>query len=96
MARFGAGITLPGALLVNDLPFRKCSPGLCIGYLRLRSISLVRYIPGWLSWLSYKPLASYGYDLGQEAMNKPMEFVRESMVRKYFYKLEYSLRLTVR
>ena len=46
-----------------------------------RSSKLVRYIPEWLSWLSYKPLARYGYDLGQEVLHAPMEFVRETIVR---------------
>jgi hypothetical protein len=40
----------------------------------------VRYIPEWLPWLSYKPLARYGYDLGQEVLHAPMEFVRETIV----------------
>jgi len=42
--------------------------------------TLVRYIPEWLSWLSYKPLARYGYDLGQEVLHGPMEFVRGTIV----------------
>jgi hypothetical protein len=42
--------------------------------------TLVQYIPEWLPWLSYKPLARHGYDLGQEVMNGPMSFVRESIV----------------
>ena len=49
----------------------------------LEGITLVRYIPEWLPWLSYKPLARYGRDLGQEAVYGPMSFVRESIVRKY-------------
>jgi hypothetical protein len=40
----------------------------------------VRHIPEWASWLSYKPLARYGYDLGQEVLHGPMEFVKESIV----------------
>ena len=46
----------------------------------LLSFILVRYIPEWLPWLSYKPLARYGYDIGQEVLHRPMEFVRESIV----------------
>lgn len=52
---------LPGALLVNDLPF-------------------LRYIPEWLSWFSYKPLARFGYNIGQEVIRGPMEFVREAIL----------------
>ncbi|KAF8492582.1 cytochrome P450 [Russula emetica] len=52
---------LPGALLVNVLPF-------------------LRHIPEWLPWLSYKPLARYGYDIGQVVLHVPMEFARESIL----------------
>ncbi|KAI9457535.1 cytochrome P450 [Russula earlei] len=61
MAQLGADTVLPGALLVNDLPF-------------------LRYIPEWLPWLSYKPIARYGYDLGQEVLHAPMAFVKEGIV----------------
>ncbi|KAI0278749.1 cytochrome P450 [Russula aff. rugulosa BPL654] len=60
MAQLSSETALPGAILVNDLPF-------------------LRYIPEWLPWLSYKPLARYGYNIGQEALHGPMEFVRESI-----------------
>ena len=40
----------------------------------------VRYIPEWLPWLSYKPLARYGYNIGQEVLHGPMQLVKESMV----------------
>ncbi|KAH9957218.1 cytochrome P450, partial [Russula dissimulans] len=43
-------------------------------------LPFLQYIPEWLPWLSYKPLARHGYDLGQEVMNGPMSFVRESIV----------------
>ncbi len=43
-------------------------------------MTLVQYVPESISWLSYKPLARYGYNLGQEAMHGPMEFVREGIV----------------
>ena len=45
-----------------------------------RSFTLVRHIPEWLPWLSYKPLARYGYNIGQEAVHGPLEFVKEAMV----------------
>ena len=40
-----------------------------------RSFTLVRHIPEWLPWLSYKPLARYGYDLGQEVLHGLIDFV---------------------
>ena len=50
-----------------------------IGYSRCL-FTPVRHIPEWLPWLSYKPLARRGYDIGQEVLHEPMEFVRESIV----------------
>ncbi|KAI9457534.1 cytochrome P450 [Russula earlei] len=61
VARLGADTVLPGALLVNDLPF-------------------LRYIPEWLPWFSYKPLARYGHDIGQEVLHAPMAFVKEGIL----------------
>jgi hypothetical protein len=48
---------------------------------------LVRHIPEWLPWFSYKPLARIGYDLGQEVLWKPIGFVKESMVNDYLFGL---------
>jgi len=61
IAKLGSDTILPGALLVNYLPF-------------------LRHIPEWLPWLSYKPLARYGYDLGQEILHGPMAHVREGIL----------------
>ena len=41
---------------------------------------LVKYIPEWLSWFSYKPLARIGFNIGQEVLHEPMEFVKEAIV----------------
>ncbi|KAH9957214.1 cytochrome P450 [Russula dissimulans] len=49
------------------------------GGVLVNDLPFLRYIPEWLPWLSYKPLARYGYDLGQEVMHGPMSFVREGM-----------------
>jgi len=61
LAQLISETALPGALLVNDLPF-------------------LQYIPEWLSWFSYKPLARFGYNIGQEVLRGPMEFVREAIL----------------
>jgi hypothetical protein len=76
--------TFPGALLVNDLPFRKCF--LLLGKLCWRLFAPVRHIPEWLPWLSYKPIARHGYNIGQQVLNEPMEFVRESIVSVWVFK----------
>ena len=81
MSEHGSATVVPGALLVNELPFRVFS---LFGYThyrsRLTTIPLVRHIPEWLPWFSYKPLARFGHDLGNEVLNEPIRFVTDSMV----------------
>lgn len=60
-AKLATETALPGALLVNELPF-------------------LRHIPERLSWFSYKPLARFGHNLGQEVVHEPMRFVKESVL----------------
>ncbi|KAF8258563.1 cytochrome P450 [Lactarius quietus] len=48
--------------------------------LLVNGLPFLRYIPEWLPWFSYKPLARIGRDLTQEVMNEPIRFVRESML----------------
>jgi len=62
LVEIGSETTLPGALLVNDLP-------------------LLRHIPDWLPWFSYKPLARVGRDLGLEVLHLPMQFVKDAMAK---------------
>jgi hypothetical protein len=80
MADFGTSITLPGALLVNDLPFRERSLLSVSSEATLSTSCSVRHIPDWVPWFSYKPLARVGHDLGVEVLNGPMGFVKEAMV----------------
>ena len=80
MVQLASEISLPGALLINNLPFCESSPSSCRH--SAEGFTLVRYIPEWIPWFSYKPLARYGQDLGDEVRHAPMSFVRESMVRK--------------
>ena len=42
---------------------------------------LVRHVPEWLPWFSYKPIARYGYNLGQEVTYGQVSLVKESIVR---------------
>ena len=42
----------------------------------------VRHIPEWLPWLSYKPLARIGHNLGNEVVYTPLQFVKESIVSR--------------
>ena len=82
MSEHGTATMLPGALLVNDLPFRVFSLFGCSHCRnRLTTIPLVRHIPEWLPWFSYKPLTRFGHDLGNEVLNEPIRFVTDSMVK---------------
>ena len=45
----------------------------------------MQYIPESLSWLSYKPLTRYGYNIGQVVLHGPMEFVKESIVSNWAF-----------
>jgi hypothetical protein len=83
MVQIASERTLPGALLVNDLPFCQFSLWYQTSW---RSFISVRYIPEWLPWLSYKPFARYGYNLGQEVLHGPMGFVRETLVSIWAFK----------
>jgi hypothetical protein len=79
LAHLVSETVLPGALLVNDVPF--CEYTLRHWAIEVqRSFMIVQYIPEWLSWFSYKPLARIGYNIGQEVLREPMGFVREAIV----------------
>ena len=59
----------------------------------MNDVLLVRHIPEWIPWFSYKPLARFGYNLGQEVVHEPMRFVKESIVSKTVYacvKVDYT------
>ena len=43
---------------------------------------LVWHIPEWLPWFSYKPLARVGRNLALEVLNAPIQFVKDSVVRR--------------
>ena len=71
---------LPGALLVNELPFCMYSPTFA-QYIKLIFTIPVRHIPAWVPYLSYQPLAQSGRNLGQELLDGSLPFVKESIVR---------------
>lgn len=50
------------------------------GALLVNDLPILRHIPEWLSWFSYKPLARQGRDLGQAVMHGPLTFARECIV----------------
>ena len=65
-------LLLPGAAMVNHShPVSHC-----------QSFS-VKYIPSWVPWFSYEPLARTVRRLSQKTMNDPINFVKNAMVCLY-------------
>jgi len=50
------------------------------GTLLVNQIPLLRHIPEWLPWFTYKPLIRIGQELGNQVVHPPMRFVKESML----------------
>jgi hypothetical protein len=75
-------LVVPGAVLVNILPFCTAS----VRHNRLSSVSQmfsVKYIPSWVPWFSYKPLIQRLKILNERTRSKPINFVKNAMVRCY-------------
>ena len=72
-------ILLPGALLVNELPF--CMRSLTfIHHIKLITTFPVRHIPAWVPYISYQPIAQLGRNLTRELLDWSLPFVKESIV----------------
>jgi hypothetical protein len=82
MNKFKQENIIAGQLLVNHIPF-------CMNFRffsvtdRFTKYTPVRHIPEWLPWLSYKPLARIGHNLGNEVVYTPLQFVKESIVSSH-------------
>jgi len=50
------------------------------GALLVNDVPLLRHIPEWLPWFSYKPLARYGNHLGNQVLYPPIQFVKKSIL----------------
>jgi hypothetical protein len=73
-------LLLPGGALVNHLSF--CAPS---NFIRSPGNSAsqlfsVRYIPSWVPYLSYEPLARIVRKLGVRIRNEPIDFVKNALV----------------
>ena len=76
-------LVLPGAAMVNHLPFcARCTHlynhpvSHCLSF-------TVKYIPSWVPWFSYEPLARTIRRLSEKTMNDPINFVKNAMVCFY-------------
>ncbi|KAH9976333.1 CyP450 monooxygenase [Lactifluus volemus] len=49
------------------------------GAVLVNYIPFLRYIPSWVPWFSYEPLAQIGKKLSKRIMNEPIDFVKNAM-----------------
>lgn len=49
------------------------------GTVLVNEVPLLRHIPAWVPWLSYKPAALAGYKAGQDVLHYPMKFVKDGL-----------------
>ena len=73
---------LPGAALVNHLPFRTVSEYLLSS--NTSRLYSVQHLPSWVPLFKYEPVASECRELGHRMKNEPIDFVRNSMVWNRF------------
>jgi hypothetical protein len=74
-------LLLPGAALVNNLPF--CASTFVAICILVAQSFPVKYIPSWVPYFSYEPLAQTARRLSEKAKNDPINFVKKAMVRYY-------------
>jgi hypothetical protein len=74
-------LLLPGAVLINHLPF-------CAVYNLLRVILVashvifsVRHIPSWVPYFSYEPFARIVRKSSERVRNEPIDFVKNALAR---------------
>ena len=72
-------IVLPGATLVNHLPFRAVSYFIT-PIARVSWLFSVRHIHSWVPFLNYEPLIREGRELSEKIKNAPIDFVKNAMV----------------
>jgi hypothetical protein len=78
---FLSPLLVPGATLVNHLPF--CTITRFIPAIPPASDihpSLVRHIPSWVPYFSYQPFARIVQKLSQRMRNEPFDFAKNALV----------------
>lgn len=69
-----------GLLAVSKRRNKFASGKIHPGSLLINHLPLLRYIPDWLPWFSYKPLIRFGTDLGNQVLYPPVRKVKERML----------------
>jgi hypothetical protein len=78
VAKLLAPLVRPGAALINHLPFCAVFNFILAG--SFSPLFSVRYIPSWVPYFSYEPLARIARELSRRIRNEPMDFVKSSLV----------------
>ena len=73
-------LILPGAALVNHLPFCAVSDFHPCHASSASQLFSVRHIPSWVPYLSYEPLARIVRKLSERIRNEPIDFVKNALV----------------
>jgi hypothetical protein len=80
VAKIMSPLVLPGAALVNNLPFCALSKTFLPSKYIVSQLFSVRYIPSWVPFLSYEPLAQIVRKLSERMRNEPIDFVKNALV----------------
>ena len=72
-------VALPGAVLVNHLPFCAALRFITLTWVSHRFLS-VRRIHSWVPFLNYEPLIRRGKELSEKIKDEPFDFVKNAMV----------------
>ena len=83
VAKITTPLFLPGAVLVNNLPI--CEFFNVVLPRRGSQLFTVRYIPSWVPYFSYEPLAQIVRKLSVRVRNEPIDFVKNALVRGDHY-----------
>jgi hypothetical protein len=75
-----APLILPGAALVNHFPFSAHCYFTPYHSSNSSQLFIVRHIPSWVPYLSYKPLARIVRKLSKRMRDEPIEFVKNALV----------------
>jgi hypothetical protein len=73
-------LLLPGATLVNHLPFRAIIRFYPCHTTSVSQLFSVRHIPSWVPYFSYEPFARVVRKLSQRIRNEPLDFVKNTLV----------------
>ena len=79
LTQFSGKYVQKNTWILNGFPFRMWS-SLTSSNTKLNITILVRHIPAWVPYFSFRPVAEIGRAISQEMLYPPIRFVKESIV----------------